>query len=126
MPVLLVVKTIDGSHIVGQVEADDSVQSFIAIHNPLEIIYHSDEMTGATGASLQRYNSFGSTDTIAIMKAAIVTMYPANDLMNKTYEDVLARLKNEKSGKIDLDKREALKESITSMLEKLSSNGTVH
>jgi predicted AlkP superfamily phosphohydrolase/phosphomutase len=59
-------------------------------------------------------------------KHAIVSIYPANDILIKAHGETIANFKKEKMGNVSEEKRDSLKETLAIMLEKLSSNTTVH
>lgn len=126
MITLFVIKTVDGAELVGETEDKTSVDDpVINVKNPLEIIYHENDY-GSMGASFHRYNSFSKNDTIVMWKHAIVSMYPANDILTKAHGDTIASLNKEKMGTVPEERRDSLKETLAGMIEKLSANTTVH
>lgn len=126
MITLFVIKTVDGVELVGETEDKTPVEDpVINVKNPLEIIYHENDH-GSMGASFHRYNSFGKNDTIVMWKHAIVSMYPANDILTKAHGETISNLNKEKLGIVPEEKRDSLRETLAGMIEKLASNTTVH
>jgi hypothetical protein len=123
---IFVIKTVDGAELVGEMSDSIPEGSYFTVKDPLEVIYQYNEMTGSTGATFQKYNTFSKTESVLIFKHSVITVYPANETLVKAHADTLAAVKKEKMGEYEEDKRESLKETLASMLEKLSSNTTVH
>lgn len=127
MITLFVIKTVDGAELVGESEDKTPVEDpVIYVKDPLEIVYQHNEVTGSVGATFQKYNTFSQNDTIALWKHAIVSMYPANDILIKAHGETLSNIKKEKLGDYLDDKRESLRDTLQGMIEKLNSNTTVH
>lgn len=126
-----VMKTNDNVMLVGKLDEQASDESYIVLHDPLEIKYRN-ALDGGVTAVFMKYNYFSEVDFVAINRYTVITVYPLASNYVKVYEESAKSINEEiKNKKSDIstsapDPDSQRDDAISMMLRRAVSNTTVH